>query len=96
VVVVADLEDAAGLLIRVDEIEYSISGSLKVILDWDASTDVVFLALSGQGEICTEKFGGLQNNAGTGVTGDIALTTVGWASGTETYSLLMRMTKVSF
>lgn len=88
--------DPAPTKIRIDKIDYSISGSLKVVLDWDATTDVVFAALSGQGTLCGERVGGLQNNAGAGVTGDIALTTVGYASGTETYTLLVEMTKVSF
>jgi hypothetical protein len=88
--------DPAPTKIRIDKIDYSVSGTLKVVLDWDATTDVVFAALAGQGSICAEKIGGLQNNAGTGVTGDIALTTVGYASGTETYTLLVEMTKGSF
>jgi len=86
----------AATKIRIDYVQYSISSQLSLILDWDADTDVRFLALSGQGEIEACKFGGLQNNAGTGVTGDIALTTVGWASGSQSYTLLLEMTKVSF
>lgn len=88
--------DPAPTKVKIDKIDYSVSGTLKVILDWDATTDVVFAALSGQGSLCAEKIGGLQNNAGSGVTGDIALTTAGYASGTETYTLLVEMTKVSF
>jgi len=88
--------DPAATKIKIDKIDYSVSGSLKVILDWDATTDVVFAALSGQGSLCADKIGGLQNNAGAGATGDIALTTVGYASGTETYTLLIEMTKVGF
>ena len=86
----------AATKIRVDKAQYSISSQLTLILDWDADTDVRFLALSGQGEIEACHFGGLQNNAGTGVTGDIALTTVGWASGSQSYTRLLEMTKVSF
>lgn len=86
----------AATKIRINYVQYSISSQLSLILDWDADTDVRFLALSGQGEIEAYKFGGLQNNAGTGVTGDIALTTVGWASGSQSYTLLLEMTKVSF
>ena len=86
----------AATKIRINYVQYSISSQLSLILDWDADTDVRFLVLSGQGEIEACKFGGLQNNAGTGVTGDIALTTVGWASGSQSYTLLLEMTKVSF
>lgn len=82
--------------VRIDKLQYSISSQLTLILDWDADTDVRFAALSGQGELECCSFGGLQNNGGAGVTGDIALTTVGWASGSQSYTLLLEMTKVSF
>jgi hypothetical protein len=86
----------APTFVRVDRIQYSISNQLSVILDWDATTDVTFLTLADCGEIEARNFGGLTNNAGTGVTGDIYLTTVGWASGIQTYSVLLEMTKEKF
>jgi hypothetical protein len=39
-------------------------------------------------------FGGLQNNAGSGKTGDIMFTTIGHAN-TETYNIILDMTKQS-
>lgn len=86
----------AATKVSIRKIQYSISSQLAIILDWDADTDVRFACLSGQGELEACAFGGLQNNAGTGVTGDIALTTVGWASGSQSYSLLLEMVKGSF
>ena len=88
--------DPAPTKVRVDEIQYSITDGLGVILDWDATTDVRFAALTGTGELEVCEYGGIQNNAGAGVTGDIYLTTVAWGSGTKTYTLLLKMTKVSF
>lgn len=48
-------------------------------LEFDATTDVVALALPGgagsQLDWCFDEFGGLPNYAGTGITGDITLTT---------------------
>ena len=88
--------DPAPTKVRVDKIHYSIAGALQVLLDWDATTDVTFAVLSGQGELEACKFGGLQNNAGAGVTGDIYLTTLGYSAGTVSYTLLLEMTKVSF
>lgn len=79
--------------VRIKRVQYSISGTLKVLLNWNATTDVRFLALSGQGEICFDHFGGLTNNAGTGVDGDVELQTVGYASGTETYTVILEMSK---
>lgn len=86
----------AATKVSVRKIQYSISSQLTLILDWDADTDIRFAALSGQGEIEACSFGGLQNNGGAGVTGDIALTTVGWASGSQSYTLLLEMVKGSF
>lgn len=88
--------DPAPLKVRVDKIQYSIAGALQVLLDWDATTDVTFAVLSGQGELEACKFGGLQNNAGAGVTGDIYLTTLGYSAGTVSYTVLLEMTKVGF
>jgi hypothetical protein len=37
-------------LVAVDEIYWSCSGNLQVLLTWEATTDVRFATLSGQGE----------------------------------------------
>ncbi len=81
--------------VTVERVQYSTSGSLKVLLTWEATADVTFAALAGQGEIDARCCSGLRNNAGAGVTGDVGLATVGWASGTETYTVLLEMRKVN-
>lgn len=83
----------ACTLCRVDKIQYDISLQIGVTLDWDATTPVDMVYLNGQGEICAKSFGGLQNNAGTGVTGDIYLTTGGWATDTQTYTIILHLVK---
>ncbi len=52
-------------------------------LEWDASTDVLAYSFFGTQTQHQDfmKFGGLKNTAGTGITGDITLTTTGLASG---------------
>jgi hypothetical protein len=82
--------------VRVDTIRHLISPGLIVVLDWDATAPVTFAALTGYDEVEAKCFGGLQNNAGAGVTGDIYLTTLGWASGVLAYNIILEMTKVSF
>ena len=82
--------------VRVDKIQYSTSDGLHIVLDWDATTDVRFAVITGQGEIEAKCIGGLTNNAGAGVTGDIYLTTVGWGSGVKGYTLLLHCVKESF
>ncbi len=83
----------ASTRVRVDCIRHLISPGLIVVLDWDATTPVRFAALTGYDEVEAKHFGGLQNNAGTGVTGDIYLTTLGWSAGTLAYNIILEMTK---
>ena len=80
-------------LVRIDELRWQMSVQLGIILDWDATSPVTLGVLSGFGHQKFRKNGGLLNNGGTGVTGDIYLTTTGWASGTQTYTLWLWMVK---
>lgn len=53
-------------------------------LIWDADTDVKAQDVrAGENEMDFKKWGGLINNAGVGVTGDILFTTLGLGSGDE-------------
>jgi len=79
--------------VRIDKIEYDVSDQLAVQLLWDADTDVVIFASPGRGEYCARHFGGFNNNAGTGKTGDINILTTGWASGTQVFTLILEMVK---
>lgn len=64
---------------------------MGVQLLWDATTDVLAWALPADtsGYICFEP-GGIINNAGSGNTGDIKLTTVGHSSG-DTYNIVLHL-----
>lgn len=78
--------------VRVDKIHYDISG-MQVELLWDATTPLIACTLSsGQGCFDFTGFGGLQNNAGAGKTGDIKLTTLGHTAN-DTYSIVLEMSK---
>lgn len=79
--------------VRIDRIDYSTIG-MGVNVLWDADSDVVAFVLpsGGDGTFDFESFGGVTNNAGTGVTGDIKFTTVGATSG-DTYTVVLHMVK---
>ena len=77
--------------VKINKIHYNVNG-LIVRLLWDATTDVPIVELQGDGCIDATSFGGLYNNAGAGITGDISLTTVGGASG-DSYSIILEMEK---
>ena len=67
---------------------------MKVQLLFDASSNVFCIELgenqSGYHDYST--FGGLPNNAGSGVTGDILFTTVGYSSN-DTYTVVLQVRK---
>lgn len=61
--------------VRLDRITYDAAPTALARLSWDATTDVPFLTVSeGNGQTgCFKKIGGITNNAGAGVTGDVLL-----------------------
>ena len=67
---------------------------MKVSVLFDASTDVLAIQLgeNQSGHHDYTKFGGINNNAGSGVTGDINFTTVGHSSG-DTYTIILYLRK---
>jgi hypothetical protein len=79
--------------LRIDHIDYSVSDQLELRLRWDATTPVDIMPLAGRGRMSFWNFGGLQNNAGAGKTGKILLSTVGYASGIQVFSLILEMAK---
>ena len=87
---VSALNDAPSL-VKVEKIHYCVNGMVATLL-WDADTDVRMVDLQGDGCFDFTRFGGLINNAGTGVTGDIMLTTTGHTSG-DSYSIVLEMAK---
>ena len=79
--------------VKIMKIKYSTFGMAVRIL-WDATADVVawLLPADHEGEIDFTLIGGLINDAGAGVTGDIQFTTLGHSSG-DTYAIILEMAK---
>ena len=61
---------------------------------WDATTDVLawHLPTDTSETFDFTEIGGLQNNAGSGITGDIMFTTIGHTAA-DRYSILLEMIK---
>jgi len=77
--------------VTIERIHCSISG-MSVSILWDATADVpAFIAAPG---VYTFDFTKIQlpNDAGAGVTGDIAFSTIG-ASADDTYTIVLEMVK---
>jgi hypothetical protein len=79
--------------VKIDHIEYQIGSPLSVQLLWNATADVVAVALVGSGFSNLKKLGGLTNNAGSGKTGTINILTTGYSSGTAVFTIILRLVK---
>lgn len=78
--------------VKINKIQYDCQG-MQVEILWDATTDVIAAVVGpGQGVLDFRKFGGLINNAGAGVTGDILFTTVGHTLN-DSYDIVLEMVK---
>lgn len=76
---------------KVRKITYTVNGG-SVHLLWDDPNDnVPFAVLSGQGEFCYERIGGMPNGA-PDPTGDILLSTIDFVPGSN-YTILLEMRK---
>lgn len=80
-----------GASLKVMKIVSNMDGFTARLL-WDATTDVEFATIPlDMGEQDYTDIGGLINNAGSGITGDINISTVGNASGEDgTITLYMK------
>ena len=89
--------DDACSRVAIQEIYYDIFG-MRVDLLWNASSNVLCKtlgangALSSQGYMDFRDFGGITNNAGSGVNGDLLLTTTGHGSG-DHYTIILKLSK---
>jgi len=82
--------------LRIDCIQYSISDGIAIQLYWNSTTPILITELSGRGKIEAKWFGGLQNNAGVGVTGAISFSVIvidALAAGTVTWTLMLQTVK---
>ena len=79
--------------VRIDKIAAQTFG-MGVNILWDATSDVTCFVIGQNANLEHDfrAFGGLQNNAGAGVTGDINFTTLGHTLG-DTYSIVLYMSK---
>ena len=89
---------AACARVHVTQVWYAISG-MRIDLEWDASSNVKALVLGGgvaleptMGHFDFRSFGGIKNNAGGGITGDIDLTTLHHTNN-DAYTIILELSK---
>jgi hypothetical protein len=78
--------------VKIEKIHYCVVGMVATLL-WDATTDVRIVDLAGDGCFDFSGFGGLINNAGAGITGDIRLTTTGHTAA-DSYTIVLELSKI--
>ncbi len=84
--------------VTIDQIWYDVGG-MRVSLEWNASTNVVAMVLGGSaaagnvhGHMDFRSFGGIKNNAGSGITGDLDLTTLHHTNN-DAYTIILELKK---
>ena len=84
--------------VTLDQIWYDVGG-MRVALEWNASTNVVAVVLGGsaaagnvQGHMDFRSFGCIKNNAGSGINGDIDLSTSGHTN-LDHYTIVLELRK---
>ena len=84
--------------VHITQVWYSISG-MRIDLEWAADTNVKALILGGgvaleptNGHFDFRSFGGIKNNAGGGINGDIDLTTSGHTN-LDHYTIVLELRK---
>ena len=89
---------AACARVHITQVWYAISG-MRIDLEWNASTNVKALILGGgvtleptNGHFDFRSFGGIKNNAGGGINGDIDLTTLHHTAN-DAYTIILELSK---
>ena len=77
----------------IHHVDYSITDQLELQLTWDATAQQMIMPLAGRGRMSFKDFGGIQNNAGSGKTGSINVTTTGWTSGIQVFTVILELVK---
>ena len=84
--------------VHITQVWYAISG-MRVDLEWNASSNVKALILGAgvaleptNGHFDFRSFGGIKNNAGGGINGDIDLTTLHHTSN-DAYTIILELSK---
>ena len=84
---------------KIERCELITSSGMRIDLEWDASSNVKALILGGGvtleptvGHLDFRSFGGIKNNAGGGITGDIDLTTLHHTSN-DAYTIILELKK---
>ena len=92
---ISALTDVTGRVpakLRIMKAKWAVQGFPYVKIAFDADADDTALLLNGTGEMCLNKYGGIQDPKSTGTTGDIKFFAAAGA-GTGSYTILLHIEK---
>ena len=87
-----DITGRAPAKLRIMKAKWSVQGFPYVKIAFAADADDTALLLSGTGEMCLNKYGGIQDPGTTGTTGDIKFFAAAGAT-TGSYTVLLHVEK---
>jgi len=89
-----DVHGNAVSSVTIEQVWWNTVG-MSAELFWNASSNISArkIKIDSEGYSDYKDFGGLINNAGSGVNGDVLLTTTGHSSG-DTYDIILSMKKI--
>lgn len=73
--------------VSIERLQYAMGAAVDGVISWDATADVVAFTPSQTGDMDFRCFGGLINNAGAGITGDIVI------AGTGVFTIILHLVK---
>ena len=90
----ADVHGTSVTKVIIEQVWWNTVG-MSAELFWNASSNISArkIKIDSEGYSDYKDFGGLINNAGSGVNGDVLLTTTGHSSG-DTYDIILSMKKI--
>lgn len=92
ITIISALTPAPGF-VRLDTIQFSVEDGLSCRLWWhDTALTTLIAPVQGRGKLDFGWFGGKQNPKNAGYTGDIMLSTAGWAT-LKTFTLILDLIK---
>lgn len=90
----AKYQGASCVAVQIDKI-YAMTHGMELRLNWEASTPQVIMTVpqNVMNTMTFDEFGGIDNNAGAGKTGNITFTTVDHSAG-DMYTIILVMRKL--